>query len=199
MDPIDLRPAAHELAGLVRATQNDQLHDPTPCTGMTVGALLDHIGTLAAAFTAAGRKTPSDDEGPPPEPTGEQLPARWRSEIPARLADMAAAWMDRAAWQGTARAGGVTAAAPEMGTVALDELVLHGWDLAVATGQPFHCDPASTQAVLDFTEAVAARERAGERVGLFGPVVQVPEGASRLDRALGLAGREPEWPRPASA
>lgn len=198
MNQIDLHPAAQELAILVRATRDDQLHDPTPCEGITVGALLDHIGTFAAAFTAAARKTPHGDGGPPPQPTGEHLPTNWRSEFPARLVDMAAAWADPAAWEGTTRAGGVTAAAAEIGVVALDELVLHGWDLAMGIQQPFHCDPASTQAVLSFTEAVAARERAGERVGLFGPRVEVPEEASQLERALGLAGRQPDWPRSAT-
>jgi hypothetical protein len=42
-----------------------------------------------------------------------------------------------------------------MGAVALDQLVLHDWDLAGATSQSFTCDPASTAAVLAFTGASA--------------------------------------------
>jgi uncharacterized protein (TIGR03086 family) len=90
-------------------------------------------------------------------------------------------------------AGGVTMPAETTGAVALDELVLHGWDLARATGQPFACDPASTAAVLAFTSAMAQPEQAATREGLFGPVVEVPEDAPTFDRALGLAGRDPAW------
>ncbi len=42
-----------------------------------------------------------------------------------------------------------------MGVVALDELVLHGWDLARATGQPFNVDSASVQACLGFAASMS--------------------------------------------
>lgn len=77
--------------------------------------------------------------------------------------------------------------------VALDELVLHGWDLARATGQPFSCDAASTDAVLAFTTEMARPENAEQREGLYAPVVDVPSDAPALDRALGCAGRDPGW------
>lgn len=97
-------------------------------------------------------------------------------------------------------AGGVTMPAEQMGVVAFDELVLHGWDLARATGQSFSCDSASTAAVLAFTKASAQPEEADNREGLFGPVVDVPEDAPALDRALGFAGPDPTWtPAPTGA
>ena len=92
-----------------------------------------------------------------------------------------------------AAAGGVSMPAEQMGVVALDELVLHGWDLARATGQQFTCDPASTAVVLAFTSASAQPEQAAFREGLFGPVVDVPADAPSFDRALGFAGRDPGW------
>jgi uncharacterized protein (TIGR03086 family) len=83
--------------------------------------------------------------------------------------------------------------AEQMGVVALDELVIHGWDLARGTGQSFHCDPTSTAAVLAFTRESAQPEHAAMRDGLFGPVVDVTDDAPPLDRALGFAGRDPAW------
>lgn len=80
-----------------------------------------------------------------------------------------------------------------MGLVALDELVLHGWDLARATGQPYDCDPASAEAVFEFTSMSAAPEEAAAREGLFGPVIAIPADAPLFDRALGLSGRDPAW------
>ena len=87
--------------------------------------------------------------------------ARWtpRSRLahPAHAAvvELAAAWRDPAAWEGMTEAGGLRMPADVMGAVALDQLVLHGWDLAGATSQSFTCDPASTAAVLAFTGASA--------------------------------------------
>ena len=52
------------------------------------------------------------------------------------------AWRVPAAWEGMTQAGGATLPAPIAGQVALNELVVHGWDLARATGQSF--DPAES-------------------------------------------------------
>jgi uncharacterized protein (TIGR03086 family) len=95
------------------------------------------------------------------------------------------------------KAGGVRMPAEQMGVVALDELVMHGWDLARATGQSFTCDAAGADAVLVFTRAAAQPGQEAGREGLFGPAVDVPEDAPALDRALGFAGRDPAWtPQP---
>jgi uncharacterized protein (TIGR03086 family) len=70
--------------------------------------------------------------------------------------------------------------------------VLHGWDLARATGQDFRCAPADAEAVLGFASQAADDPAGPARQGLFGPVV-VPADASTFDRALAMAGREPSW------
>ena len=49
---------------------------------------------------------------------------------------MAEAWQDPAAWEGMTAAGGVDLRGEVAGVVALDELVIHGWDLAKAIGRP---------------------------------------------------------------
>jgi uncharacterized protein (TIGR03086 family) len=173
------------------------LADPTPCLDTPIAALLDHFMGLTLAFTWAARKSTAveggSDQPGPGKATAEHLDPNWRAQLPQQLAELAESWRDPAAWEGMTEAGGVTMPAEVMGTVALDELVLHGWDLARATGQPFRCDPASTAAVLAFTGASAQPEQVASREGLFGPVVEVPEDAASLDRALGFAGRDPAW------
>jgi uncharacterized protein (TIGR03086 family) len=198
---LDLEPAAREVTRLLDSVTGDQLADPTPCAGTPVAGLLDHLMGLSQAFTWAAQKTtpPEGSGGGPPSPvSAEHLDPDWRDELPQRLTALVQAWRDPKAWEGMAEAGGVRLPAGAMGAVALDELVLHGWDLARATNQPFNCDPASTAAVLEFTRASAQPERAAMREGLFGPVVDVPEDAPDFDRALGFAGRDPRW-TPASA
>ena len=79
-----------------------------------------------------------------------------------------------------------------IGAVALDEVSVHGWDLARATSQDYRLDDATVQAVLAFTTESATPENAPMRDGIFGPVVEVPADAP-WDRAMGLAGRDPGW------
>jgi uncharacterized protein (TIGR03086 family) len=189
---LDLHPAADEVVRLLDGVTDDHLGGPTPNRGRSVAALLDHLMGLSVAFTWAARKTtPADAGGPTAD--GDELDPGWRDELPRRLRTLAEAWRDPAAWEGMTRAGGLDLPGEEAGVVALDELVLHGWDLARATGQSFSCDPESTQAVLEFTRETARPENAAAREGLFGPAVGVGEDATPLEQALGFAGRDPAW------
>ena len=194
---LDLDPAARSVTRLLDGVTDDQLAGPTPCADSSVATLLDHVMGLSLAFTWAARKTTAAEGGSkgagPGRATAQHLDPDWRTLLPQRLSDLAHAWRSPTAWEGIAEAGGVQMPAEIMGTVALDELVLRGWDLARATGQPYTCDPASTAAVLAFTSASARPEQAASREGLFGPVVEVPEDAPAFDRALGFAGRDPGW------
>ncbi|MEO8329972.1 MAG: TIGR03086 family metal-binding protein, partial [Candidatus Nanopelagicales bacterium] len=155
---LDLDPAASEVTRLLDGVTDDRLAAPTPCVGMSVAALLDHFVNLSLAFTAGARKT--SESSPPPPPSAEHLPQDWRSALPRHLGDLVNAWRDPAAWQGTTEVAGATTPAKMMGAFALDELVMHGWDLARATGQTFSYDPASTEAVLALTSAMALPENA---------------------------------------
>jgi len=194
---LDLAPASREVSRLLSGITDAQLSGPTPCENTPVAGLLDHVMGLSLAFTWAAQKTDAPEDGAAPPGPGQasaaNLDPSWRTLLPQRLDELVAAWRDPAASTGMATAGGVTMPAEVMNAVALDELVLHGWDLARATGQPFRCDPVSANAVLDFTSASARPEEAAGRAGLFGPVVDVPPDAPALDRALGFAGRDPAW------
>lgn len=77
-------------------------------------------------------------------------------------------------------AGGLRMPADVMGAVALDQLVVHGWDLAGATGQSFTCDPGQHGSRPCFHRRVCA----AARDGLFGPVADDPRMRPTFDRAL---------------
>ncbi|GAB3465417.1 TIGR03086 family metal-binding protein [Streptomonospora sediminis] len=189
----DLEPVAQRMKEAARGVRDGDLDAPTPCEDMTVGALLDHILTLSEAFRHAAEKTAVPGTTPP-EPSAQNLPADWRGELDRRLDALVAAWRDPAAWQGSTAAGGVELSGEDAGTVALNELLLHGWDLARATDQSYLGDPASVEAGYAFVSEVPDDRNA--RAGLFGPVVPVPEEAPLLDRVLGLSGRHPDWTPP---
>jgi uncharacterized protein (TIGR03086 family) len=189
---IDLEPAARTLANLVRGVRDDQLTAATPCTESTLGALLDHVDGLSIAFTAAATKTPLPGGSQAPSANAARLGADWSERIPQRLTALAAAWRDPAAWSGMTEAGGQELPGEVAGVVALDELILHGWDIAVASGQRFSCEPDLVEAAYGFVQRTVTQNPNGVP-GLFGPPVQVPADATPLDRLLGLAGRDPAW------
>ena len=126
MTPIDLDPATRLMADLVRRVDDEQLDRPTPCPDYTLGDLLDHVGGLSLAFTAAATKTPMPDGSQGPSGDGSRLGGDWRDRIPSALEELAAAWRDEDAWTGMTRAGGLDLPGEVAGLVALDEVVLHG-------------------------------------------------------------------------
>ncbi|SDK87068.1 TIGR03086 family metal-binding protein [Streptomyces indicus] len=190
MSPIDFRAQTRLVTELADRVTDAQLDLPTPCPALAVRNLLGHIVGLAAAFRDAARKEfgPAADSAPDVE--GSDIGPGWRAELAKNLAELAESWQDPAAWEGFTKAGGVDLPAAVAGQVAMNELVLHGWDLARATGQAYDPDPACLKVSYDM---VAATPDGPEREGLFGPIVPVPATASLLDRTLGLGGRDPGW------
>lgn len=189
---IDLTPATDAVARVVADIREDQLDGPTPCEGTTVAGLLDHLDGLAQAFVGAARKAPLDAA---PSADAAHLDEQWREHIPGRLDALAQAWADPAAWTGMTAAGGVELPGEVAGLVAVDEVLVHGWDLVRATGQPFAVDDGLVEGALGFVRSAVAEQPAGSP-GLFGPPVPVPAGAPALDRLLGLTGRDPSWAPP---
>jgi uncharacterized protein (TIGR03086 family) len=89
----------------------------------------------------------------------------------------------------------------QIGDVVSDDLVLHGWDLARATGQDDTMDPDDVERLWSITTAIPPelmeRYRTpgafGPGVEVYGPEVKVSEDAALQDRLLGLIGRDPGW------
>lgn len=186
----DLEPATRVLAGLVANIRDEQLGAPTPCRDTSLGDLLDHVDGLSVAFDAAATKTRLEDMAPSAD--ASRLGDDWRTRIPGRLASLAAAWRDEGAWTGMTQAGPVDLPGDVAGLVALDEVVVHGWDVAAASGQEFTCEPELLEATYGFVLASVAENPNGSP-GLFGPPVPVPDDAPLLDRLIGLTGRDPSW------
>ena len=186
---LDLEPPARQIITLAGAVTDDMLPAPTPCGDYTVKDLLAHFMGLAIAFRDAAAKGGSSVQDAAPGRVA--LEDGWREQLPGRLLAMAAAWQAPQAWEGLTKVGGGTMPATIAGRAGLNELVIHGWDLARATGQPYNVDEASARASAEFLSHASAEP--GQR-GPFGPAVEVPSDASVLDRAVGLSGRDPDWP-----
>lgn len=191
---LDIEPATRVLSAVVAGVGDEQLTAPTPCSESTLGDLLDHVDGLAQAFTAAARK--ASLEGGRSSADASRLGDDWRTRIPERLAGLAAAWREAEAWEGMTRAGGIEMPSSVAGVVALDEVVVHGWDIAAASGQQYDCPPHLLEAAYGFVQNTVAQYPNGTP-GLFGPPVAVPDDAPLLDRLIGLTGRDPAaWRTP---
>ena len=192
---LDLTPATGMVTRLVVDIDDDQLAAPTPCRDTTVADLLDHLDGLCLAFTAAAAKdVAAGQQGPSAD--GSRLGPDWRTRISGRLAQLAGAWQDETAWAGLTRAGGLDLPGEVAGRVAINEVVVHGWDIAAATGHDYAGKTELVEAARAFVQGAVAQSPDGSP-GLFGPPVAVPESAPPLDRLIGLTGRDPAW-KPAS-
>jgi uncharacterized protein (TIGR03086 family) len=190
METIDFAPATRAVAAVLDGIRDDQLGDPTPCPDYSVSDVLDHLHGLSSAFTlSATKQTPPG--GGRPQADGSRLAPGWRAEIPVALDRLAAAWTDPAAYDGLTMAGPIEMPAPIAALVALDEVVVHGWDLARATGQAYAPDDSVVLACLGFASGFEPPPEAG--AGPFGPPVPVPDSAAALDRLAGATGRDPHW------
>jgi uncharacterized protein (TIGR03086 family) len=164
----------------------DSLDAPTPCAGWDVRALVNHVLHWGPSLAAAAGKVAAD-----PGPETDRTGADWRALLRSGIEATAAAWSDPAAWHGVTRMGGpMELPADLVGGMVLGELVLHGWDLARATGVDPHWDDA---VVLRVYEELARSADMGRQMGVYAAEVPVPASAPPLARALGLSGRDPSW------
>ena len=168
--------AVPPTVAVVRGVKPDHLDAPTPCRDWTVRGLIGHLREWGPALAAAGRKQEATS------PAGD---------IETVYEDLVAAWSEPAAWQGTTRVGGPQELpAPMIGGMVLAEVVVHGWDLARATGQEVDWDAGLLAVVHREIDATA---RLGREMGVYGPEVPVDASREPVARALGLTGRDPDW------
>jgi uncharacterized protein (TIGR03086 family) len=199
---LDLESATRAMARVVRGVRDNDLPRSTPCAGSGVAALLDHLGKVVPGLTKAARKKPSTGTGQPlvsqpPVGVADELPPDWRVRLPEALDELAEAWGEAAAWTGVTRIAGMELPSETAGLVALNEVVVHTWDLARATGQPFHVEDAVLVALEPYQRKRAARYPDGAP-GFYLPPLPISSRAPLLDQVLALTGRDPRWQPPAA-
>ncbi len=175
MTDLDPRPLYSDalvwVTELIGAVRTDQMSLPTPCPEFDVATLIGHqlAGVRRAHAMAHGG-----------DATTIPFILDYSGDPSTAYLDETAAALE--AWDGenkldtpvTAPWGVVPGRAAVWGY--LNETLVHGWDLAVSTGQPFEADPkivepvllaavraipADTREFMPFDEAVGARLDAG--------------------------------------
>ncbi|GLZ08061.1 TIGR03086 family protein [Actinomadura sp. NBRC 104412] len=182
--------AVEQATRIVRGVPSDLLDAPTPCSDWNVRALINHMILWAGPGATAARKQP------PAEPVDEGRDltgdGAWADRYAERARAMAEAWADPAAWEGTTSLTGGPDGMPAsfIGWMMTGECVLHGWDLAVSTGQETALPGDLVAALYERTVPTAEM---GREYKVYAEELKVPESAPTLDRLLGLTGRDPSW------
>ena len=175
---------------IVKRTPARQMDAPTPCAEWDVRALLNHIiGTLWLADGLFADRAPRYMMAPGGLPSADLAgsdPAAAYSE--ASSAALAAARSGDALTRVHVTPLGEMPGPVLAGFTTLDVL-MHGWDLAKATGKPAELDERLAAHALEFAEqALASPESRGARIG---PAVAVGADASVTQRLAAFLGRQP--------
>ena len=174
MDLLELYQQASDwTVGKVAGTKD--FDATTPCDEWDVRTLLNHMLETQNYFatTASGR------QASPPSPHPPEL-----------LGDDPAADFERARTktiEAFDQPGVIEKTGPSLGIAAGDQL-LHGWDLARATGQDTTMPDGLAEEVYGM---IHGRFTEDERKGVFKPAVKVGADASPQERLLAYTGRDP--------
>jgi uncharacterized protein (TIGR03086 family) len=173
-----------EFGARVRAIGADQWRLPTPCAEWDVRALVNHL-------VGENLWVPPLLEGKTMEEVGDRFEGDLLGDDP------------KAAWEESA--AGATAAVRQEGVLTrtvhvsfgdisgeeyvsqlTDDLVIHAWDLARATGSDERLDTELVEFVFAHLAPQVEQARAA---GVFGPRVDPPPGVNRQTELLAMTGR----------
>jgi uncharacterized protein (TIGR03086 family) len=172
MANVDQLADALERTGrLIAGIRDDQWHDPTPCAEWDVRAVVDHLikgnASLAAAL-GAGEAATTDYQ-----------------DVSARLLD---AVRRPGVIDGMVTIPFGTVPAEFALHLRLTELLVHGWDIARATGQKPDFPEDLAEEELRFSERAVQQLPSGRTP--FGPPRPAPDNAPTIDRLAALLGRD---------
>lgn len=178
--------AVDEFDARMAKVGDDQWHVSTPCTEWDVHALVNHVvnEALWVQPLLAGKTLDEVGDSLDGDLLGADPKAAWaraRDEELAAVSRLSS--LDRmvhVSW-------GQIPARDYLSQVLMDHLI-HGWDLARATGSDDRLAPE----VVDFClEQVEPMEEAIRSSGVYGDRIELPPGAGSQARLLALLGRRP--------
>jgi uncharacterized protein (TIGR03086 family) len=182
MSPADidlLESVLDETEATITAVTPGQEHLPTPCTEMDVARILDHLAGWAGSFAArlTGRSVTGD-------PNDYRVTGNPVTEFHQAAQTIVGAY----------REGGEQSQKLPVGFL-LMEFLVHGWDLATATGQSVSFEPAAADLALATGRQMLKPEYRGPGK-TFGFEVEVSDDAGPVDRLVAFLGRDPGWQAP---
>jgi uncharacterized protein (TIGR03086 family) len=181
---------------IVAAIRDDQWDLPTPCAQWTLRDLLAHMIRENRGFAAAaGGETA--DRSAWSSPIGPDLRTEYATSAEAVLTAFAAdGVLDRPVWLPLIN-DAVTFPGRQAVSFHLLDYLVHAWDAAMASDQPFPADDEVVAAVYEIALREVPDGPRRVRVGatFAPPTAMLSPTASMLDQVLAFLGRDPQWRR----
>jgi uncharacterized protein (TIGR03086 family) len=188
MDEFDLLAGVLSKTGdVIEGVGADQLNLPTPCDDYDVEALLNHIVGWLQVFEACSHGRPYEGDA-----ANHRCGTDPAGEFRTAAAGLAAGWEKYGFDRQLAVMGGEMPGEMVFNMTVMEYLT-HGWDLAVATGQPIPFTEQEAAETLIRAEATLPPKYRGENMP-FGEIVPVGEYAPAVDRLVAFLGRDPASP-----
>jgi uncharacterized protein (TIGR03086 family) len=172
--------AAAVADSAIAGVRPNQWDAPTPCTEWNVRQLLNHVvgGTKAFLSMQTG--------GSPVDRAADHLGDDPLASFRASLAQLRSAFAEDGALEKTVTTPFGEAPGLVLVNMRVNEMMVHGWDVAKATGQSTDLDPElAAQCAEDFRRLRAS----GRGAGMFAEAQEAPPGASAADQLAAVAGR----------
>ena len=194
-DTIDVVvPVLDHLAVVVSGIGPEHLAKATPCRDYDVAALRDHVLGWLQFFAAALNDPQRRTERLDPMAYRATEDERDLGDVVRQARDDLANAVRAGVQEGDVVVSQARMTGPAVLGMLQGEYVVHGWDLARATGQRWRPgDAAVTAAHEMFAGMVSPQYRGTGPDAFFGEEVAVADDAPALDRLLGFAGRDPNW------
>lgn len=172
--------AAATAAAVIDAVRPEQHGDPTPCTEWNVRQLLNHLvgGTKAFVVLQTG--------GEPVDRAADHIGADPAAAFHAAVADLRAAFAADGALERIVAGPLGDAPALVLLNMRVNEMMVHAWDIARATGQSTDLDAELAAECAEDFRRLQASGRGGH---MFAPVQPFPPDATAADRLAATAGR----------
>ncbi len=176
--------AADAVEPIVAAVRPDQWALPSPCTEWDVRGVVEHLVRNTDGFLAAV----SGGGASPAEPVASVPDAGLAAAFAASNARLLAVLREPGALERTLPLPSGEMPAAVAAGFGLVDLLVHGWDVAKATGQPTDFAPELNEAALAMTrQAMSAFDRS--TMTAFAPEQPAPDDASAADRLAAFLGR----------
>ena len=177
MGPFDCAPRTLAACqAVLRRLTEDDLARPSPCTEYTVGEVGQHlVRSMVLLASVAGERLGSPAAGP------------LEGQVTATAEAALAAWQRRGLG-GSVAVGRSTVPARLAVEIIPLELLVHGWDIARATGSQIDIAPEVADYVLGRARELITEDKRGRSFA-----AEVPAGptATNLERLIAFTGRVP--------
>jgi uncharacterized protein (TIGR03086 family) len=181
-----LRAGIDQARPIIAATTPDDYARPTPCEAWTVRELINHmLGALTMFRDVAVQGVADPAVFAQDLIGGDALASFDRAGVEA-----VAGWQADGRMDGTAKLPWGEFPAPFALQFPAMDMLVHGWDLAQATGQQHYWDDELVLDNLTFAQStILASPQI--RAGFYDPPIDLADDAPAIDRLIAFLGRHP--------